>query len=351
MAAFAATCRRHHDLANPILYKINIDRDLSTAMLWAARYGRIGTLERMLMYGAEVNDAVASIDFEGDIPTWIIGDPIIRDTQLDDHPLPRDGRGRCIFAPLALAAAYGQDIAVRWLLDHGARLGMPAQNLCLCHCIIPDGDELVDGNRYHPGLIPLWTPLHLAVCNGHISTTKLLINRGADPRNTCKGNNDDFYYYRCHSTALHAAAWATNNAGALVEYLVTRQNIPINVRDSSWDSALHHACVNFQDQSALKRLIELGADLEAEEATYNGTTPLGLAIFRGNFRAALCLLENGANHDIIIKAEDRATTPLAMAIRSYSFFFHTCSYTEIGFNKWEGEQKALIRKLQELEAS
>lgn len=346
MAAFAATCRRHHDLANPILYKINIDRDLSTAMLWAARYGRIDTMELMFKFGAEVNDTAASIDFGGFIPSWIIGDPVVHNSNFV-FPLPREDRGYCMFAPLALAAAYGQDVAVSWLLDHGARLGAPAQNLCGCHCIIPDSDGYVDGDPYHPGLSPLWKPLHLAVCNGHISTTKLLIARGADPKNVGQGSHSGGYYGPFYTTALHAAAEAPINGGMLVDYLVTKQNIPVDVPDPLWASALHYACLNFKDQSALERLVELGADLEAAvDIVFKDETPLALAIHRGNFKAALELLGKGANHDIIIKRH-RDTTLLDVATGPLSSFSPISMVMEL--TTWEGEQMALIQKLRELD--
>ncbi|KAK0725252.1 hypothetical protein B0H67DRAFT_125580 [Lasiosphaeris hirsuta] len=94
--------------------------------------------------------------------------------------------------PLHVAARDGDDAAITALLDKGADSGALCQGGCQC---------------YDPrmGAIPFVTPLHLAVCSGHLSSAELLIRRGS-PKATVHTERHCF----APLSALHTAAWKGN---------------------------------------------------------------------------------------------------------------------------------------------
>lgn len=57
LCALAATCRRLHSLLNPLLYRRNAQERDSSALIWAAENGRVGTVNFCLSNGADVNTA------------------------------------------------------------------------------------------------------------------------------------------------------------------------------------------------------------------------------------------------------------------------------------------------------
>lgn len=101
----ALTSRRLHRIVNPILYKDNITKDDGNAVFWAARHGRLDTLELLRTYGAEWNDSNGSRNHE--VYAWAFPEKEIEDV-IDDHDT--------FFSPLHIAAKFGQTSAARWLL-------------------------------------------------------------------------------------------------------------------------------------------------------------------------------------------------------------------------------------------
>ncbi|CAJ2511132.1 Uu.00g067570.m01.CDS01 [Anthostomella pinea] len=71
-AAFAATNKQYHAIINPLLYKFNVNKDVASAFLWAAKHGRVDTMERLVEAGAEVNDMAASMSVKQLTPRDIV---------------------------------------------------------------------------------------------------------------------------------------------------------------------------------------------------------------------------------------------------------------------------------------
>lgn len=97
------------------------------------------------------------------------------------------------FAPLALAAFFGQRQAAQWLLDNGADVNAISKNAtgytALSGAVARGDAEIARllltrganaGHRYGPG----YSPLHEASAGGKLEIVKLLLAHGADPNAT-----------------------------------------------------------------------------------------------------------------------------------------------------------------------
>lgn len=107
------------------------------------------------------------------------------------------------------------------------------------------------------------TPVHLATSKKHFDIVKELVSKGASVRTKDKKSQ----------YPLHRAA--SVGSLPLVEYLVKEGKSPINAKDISGWTALHHALAEgFGDVAVL--LVKLGADYNVEDS--DGNTPLKVAV-------------------------------------------------------------------------
>ncbi|KAL2285078.1 hypothetical protein FJTKL_08598 [Diaporthe vaccinii] len=266
-ACLARANRRLNDLATVVLHRYSVQEEGNSALYWASEHGHINTLERMRSCGAELNDSSGSR-----LP--VVCQRLAR--HLDPWHRATHAVG---FLPLHVAARFGQDATVLWLLRHGARLESLAQNLCHCHDI---------GSRHSEAGLT-WTPLHIAVCNNNLSTAKLLISRGAAIRSP----RDEFSR---QPDILQTAALCNNTAA--IEFLVGSGLFDVDEPDSTGGVALHYACLRPGSLPAVKMLLDLGASQHTRELNRFGRTPLCLACEVGFFEAAVVLLDKGPPLDI-----------------------------------------------------
>jgi ankyrin repeat protein len=266
-ARLARSNRRLNDLATRVLLRYSVREEGNSAMYWAAKHGHINTLERMRSCGAEVNDN------SGSRLSIVV-------KRLDSLPW-ENLHTTAGFLPLHVAAKFGQDTAVKWLLSKGARLESLAQNLCQCE------SQITEAHAYGNNRWNLWTPLHIAICSGHISTARLLISRGASIRSPGSGPF-------LSTNVFHTAARRNNTAA--INFLVGSGLVGVDEPDSMGYVALHYACVCSDNLPAIKTLIHLGASLDMLARGHK--TPLHLACETGFFDGAIELLKKGAVHDI-----------------------------------------------------
>lgn len=186
---------------------------------------------------------------------------------------------------------YGYfSLLISFRSDHGARLEVASQNFCSCqHGIGPyiypvDGfDDLRES--------PLWTPVHTAVCHGHVATARLLLQRGAD----ITGSVYTQFHPYCE-TVLHAAA--RKNDGDMIRLL---QDGPALDRVPGYEQGwVDIDDVDSMDYSALHLSVMHSGELHALKALHRslrpcqslgGDTPYSLAFEAGFFHACAVLHE------------------------------------------------------------
>jgi uncharacterized protein len=152
-------------------------------------------------------------------------------------------------------------------------------------------------------------PIHFAAERGDLAVVRLLVEHGADPIGADTGHLLDAVGWAvCFEYAYHVevaryllahgarltlfSAVALGEAGALQE--IARAGIDLNERMDRTNhrrTALHLAVVKNQPAS-LAALIELGADLNAQDAV--GITPLDQAALDGQDAMVRLLLDGGA---------------------------------------------------------
>ncbi|TRX97609.1 hypothetical protein FHL15_001364 [Xylaria flabelliformis] len=259
LAAFAATCRGYYALANPLLYKLEAQDIRSYAFFDAAGSGNVGLMQKLVDAGFDVNrqwcsklpgprfekirilsrwykgrcsrtevvrhyraeskrhakatqtryqstyiQANTDSDYEEDVPPSKseIPDLIVENYDFNSScSLGSSGKlgamNEIHWTALHLAVANGQNNAVSFLIDKGADINAPSTGYCECRQI----------TRYisDDGPLPVWSPLHMAICRGHFQTAKLLLIRGASIFVEVDKLGSPQNQSRC--TALHLACY------------------------------------------------------------------------------------------------------------------------------------------------
>ncbi|KAI0447901.1 ankyrin [Xylaria telfairii] len=381
LAAVAATCRWLYALANPMLYKLDVQNPESYAFYDAARSGHIGRMQKLVNAGFDVNQTWFS-PFSGprfeeikimdvwrkggcekeavilhrqvaserraqatktryqsahqEIPSleWDSGQVAELDSEANRFDFeedktnsnssrflgasrrPQDVENHCYWTALHVAAANGQDEAVSFLIDRGADINAPSKGCCECVQIRAD-IRGSNGIGHHP---LLWSPLHIAICRGHVSATRQLLIRGAstfvevdslgEPKFQPNSDNmaDPISQGRC--TALHVAcyygvhsivmsliegeyqsdlevedrlgqtpfvyAFLAKQFDAIIPYL-HRKGCNINITlGQTRASCLIMACMVYQYDDAIK-LVELGVDVNS--LNFTAENPLHLCTY------------------------------------------------------------------------
>ncbi|KAI0152536.1 ankyrin [Hypoxylon sp. NC0597] len=244
-ASLALVNRRLRDVFDPILWRFNArhgvynENTLPTvsAVYWAASRNRIDILEKALRYRHPLG-------------SYLRRDPIHR------------------------AAANGQNAACSWLLDHGVPIDYTPS-------------ERVDVDSPFP--VPPWprdhvspdcSPLFTAITKRKESTAILLLKRGARFR---------FKTQAVVNSALHLAA--IFGLPMVIEYLVKAMGVDVNLLDYRRETPLHYAVQRRHNGKIILTLLNLGADINAEQ---NFQLPLTKAIMMGHFSNAMLLVDAGA---------------------------------------------------------
>ncbi|RYP64419.1 hypothetical protein DL770_009204 [Monosporascus sp. CRB-9-2] len=211
---------------------------------------------------------------------------------------------RC--SALHLAARGSHDYAVRILISRGAWTDSVSHHFCPCVDrrglfvrLESDPDEVFNNGR---------TPLHVALCYGHVSTARLLIEQGAYLTHTSRDNGS-----LSGTTAMHAAAAFGDLE--LMQLILDRLK-PSRTGPVNWeyiDSQTHDYGLTplayaylYRRWDAVHWLISRGADIShvatgngvlttSLDVTITGASLLSDAIFTSRMADALRLLDLGAD--------------------------------------------------------
>lgn len=272
--------------------------------MWAISLKRFATIRRFLENGADINDDKmyrVYAEEQESIDSWNV--------VFDWDPLS-------LFTPLALAAALGHDSMVAFLLDHGADIEKLGKGLCTC----ADGQNIVElrfppdqyrGGWDDPEYIMedengfAWSPLHFALCRGHKLTAMLLLERGANPKETCSRPAGRW-------NALHTATRL--NQRKVIDYILNNKLVDINEDGHEGLTPLHLAFYE-EHYHLVDMYLDRGADINAVwDSKDGGWTTFGMACLREDFSRASDLLKRGADPDLVLKDEEYGTEWTALGL-------------------------------------
>ncbi|KAJ6136229.1 hypothetical protein N7512_001389 [Penicillium capsulatum] len=131
--------------------------------------------------------------------------------------------------------------------------------------ITPIADDICQSNvgNYYGGM----TPLHMAVANGHYSTTALLLKMGADA--SIRNNKNEI--------PLHLACRTRSPASDALVNLLLDYGADAATANNDGFTPLHEAVIAHQSPAVLRKLIQAGADVNAQAGRLRWT-PLFYAI-------------------------------------------------------------------------
>ncbi|KAI0017264.1 ankyrin repeat-containing domain protein [Xylariomycetidae sp. FL0641] len=210
--AFALTSRKHYALANPVLYLREIQNRQSPTFYLAAEFGRMGTLQRFIEAGIDVNrlwrSQISRSDLEyrrfaRRLSTHDHKDPAFRDflrarmrrAHERRHFRPYEGPGELIcpgrhlpqYAP-GICNWDGYDPPDCALHREWERFREESRDRVSSEGR-PANWERIDDEQ-EPMLAAIfyyWSALHCAALNGHNDAVELLLSNGADIHSSAKG--------------------------------------------------------------------------------------------------------------------------------------------------------------------
>ncbi|KAK1833698.1 ankyrin repeat-containing domain protein [Podospora conica] len=224
-------------------------------------------------------------------------------------------RNSYLFSPLHNAAAHGHIDVMRLLLMRGATLDIAVHTGCGCKHLMsskrmfraflrelildaPEDDTWISRYRWKENKFSgrLWTPLHLAICQGQLDSVQFLISQGAHHVSDAR---------RClaFQSPLHQAAAISPAQTGIVAYLLglPQYSAYLSRGNSHGMTPLWTAYLGGMRDN-VRLLIQRGADIDAtlcpvgrKTKTSNAFSMLYHACHTGNLNAAKFLLQQGAS--------------------------------------------------------
>ncbi|KAL8296681.1 hypothetical protein RB597_005997 [Gaeumannomyces tritici] len=290
-AALVRVNRHLYHKLNPHLYIFNVRNEGSSTLVWAAWTGNLETMKLAWdAMGAVGNDDAWRYfcDFAVTCQSNTFLPKSFRE-QAKSVPSTIGSESRYGFPPryglppLHLATRQGHNEMVAWMLSHGAQTDSTLVGCFKCGNLLYDC-HIHEISGYPPGLYlaqdHLVSLLHLAICQGHMSTTEVLIKHGTST-------------LTCHNTgtsAMHDASLAGRID--IMRFLAANHPEILHSVDKSGMSALHYAAFSPAGASVVPVLVELGLDINGQDQS--GMTSLHLATCLGNVQAAIAMVDAGA---------------------------------------------------------
>ncbi|KAI0889608.1 ankyrin repeat-containing domain protein [Annulohypoxylon maeteangense] len=343
LAALALTNRRLHQVCNPILYRTERDLDQPSVVVWAAANDRIETLEKAVFFRLDLNarkpglysSLYIAVKYRNElIVAWLLDHGAAVDIEpVIESPCAVDSN----FSPLFLALNQGQSSVANLLIERGACLTFSVPEFRTNNTSYEWGDV-----RYSPSdrYRELNSAISTASSFGLISVIRYLIQYKAMDINTPESNG---------RICLHHAIMAKQDWAMIKELIQLGADINWNTADGLCSPlscaiqmgnftiahglidagsrintsfvprlGLLHICTwdtcRFFDQelaqqqesdkdTLLKKLIDLGADVNGLDVENQANTPLKEAFVNGTLDAMLILIQAGAEVDMEIVLE------------------------------------------------
>ncbi|RYC54229.1 hypothetical protein CHU98_g11983 [Xylaria longipes] len=369
LAAIAATCRGYYALANPLLYKLEVQNPESYTFYAAAGSGHVGRMQKLIDAGFDVNQLWFS-PFSGVrveeirmMDLWCKGkcskEEVIlhRQAESERHAKTAQFRYRRFddvdysksrtnisdweeyMADLEEDMAdWEEDMAnseaprsfgaSRGILEvdhfYWAALHLAAANgQDEAVCFLIDKGANIDAPSKNfcecyqvkayvtyaeDSYLPPWSPLHMAICRGHPQTAKLLLNRGASIVVEVDGLEGPEY---------HPHSVSADTSAATADLTPRPQN-------QNRCTALHAACF-YGEYNLVKTLIEGGYQTQLEVEDIFGQTPLAHAFCAHQHDAIIPYLRSkGCDINInlgnfVLDISPYPGSPLIMACEAYQY--------------------------------
>lgn len=362
---FARTCKRHHVLTNPTLHRRELDDYRAFGVFWAAKHGRIDTLNNFLKYGGL--DFINFTTFAGPIFSSDVcykNDNLIlrlfplnqANASGDDfwvqwdkwwiRPQWRPHLYDWKFSLLALATMGGHDKVVARLVDCGADIHAPSNALCACEKFAAyncraSSHALTTTDNYYLD----WAPLHYAVCHGHLSTAKLLLSRGA------RHDRELVTAWPNTYSTLYTAAFTGHLS--ILEFLL-EAGVAADQDSFIEGVALHFAvlcCMGLARRSVVKQRAASWDDLTQPKLPER-TSASGLCCLAGDFEATTPLLDKVAgtgdfcrfHHEI--KEKDLIS---AVRVKFEDLLLNRPLPMFPDYTVWKKQQPMILERLKEIQ--
>ena len=272
-----------------------------TPLIAASAAGNSQVIDYLLSKGA---DPVSQDDLGKTALTYAVAFDIPKTVnnliQKDTRPmfLP-DNAGN---TPLIYAAQKGYLTNVRLLLANGAKADYrnPTSGISAVDVAAAEGHVNIlralaknDKNAIEFPDIAGRTPIFYAVEQNQPEAVRALISLGANIN--AQDNNGV-------TPLMHAAA---KNRAECLAVLLRQKDINVNLTDAQGRSALTYSTYS-EDAQAAKKLLAAGANIDQRDIAYN--TPVMNAVKAKNDRAALLLIQQGADLTAVNNAGDNVFT-------------------------------------------
>ncbi|KAF5494149.1 Ankyrin repeat and protein kinase domain-containing protein 1 [Colletotrichum siamense] len=314
LAALARVNRMLYGIFQVDLYCKAVRQSCTEITVLAAAKGNLDTLKVAAAFGADLNRVYGIPP-----PIWN------HDGSREPIRIPLD---QCWATPLHLAVQHGHEEIVRWLVHvQKVKVNSPGRFLCPCMPAIVRLGMNYGGPRTSMGAWsshPVWTPLHLAICQNHESIARELLENGGSHDTLIARENlppfengawkvlsvpDGAYrpqmYARDHWKSVpnvklpHIAA--LSGSEAIMTLVVRDLGGDVNAVDATAATPLHYAIIE-KDEMMVRHLLSLGADPDCQQNHFQHSVPTGGMrwgaldfALRYDPRMASILLKHGAS--------------------------------------------------------
>ncbi|KAB8276259.1 ankyrin repeat-containing domain protein [Aspergillus minisclerotigenes] len=298
ISAFVRTNSFLYDSLSNYLYQNNALRHNGSALLWAAEHGVPQAALRSLSNGGRIECRTLSGKHTPlSLATGTGNEELVRILLAHgadiNHLYYSPGSIIPNETALMKAASAGHDVIVQLLLDHGAPIDWSPKYQKTPICLAAEAGRLSTvkllltrgANPRLPKSNLADTPLAVAVSHGYPEIVDLLIQHGANVRHQNRNGNTLL------SDAVEKQHWETAK-------VLLKNGAKVDKKDSRGLTALNNAARS-NNIAGARLLIEHGAQVNTD--SWLGETPLFAAARRGHEDMAKLLINNGADINSLSK--------------------------------------------------